>query len=75
MAGTYAGGLKTAETNKLKYGQDFYRRIGAKGGKKTGMKGFALNPKLASEAGKIGGSRSKRGKAAKQSLLKRWFTF
>ena len=33
---------------------------GSKGGKATGMKGFALNPALASRVGKIGGAKSKR---------------
>ena len=30
MAGTKAGGIKTAATNKSKYGKDFYSRIGKK---------------------------------------------
>jgi uncharacterized protein len=34
MAGTKAGGRSAAETNKRKYGADFYGRIGAMGGKK-----------------------------------------
>lgn len=33
MAGTLAGGRKAAITNKQKYGEDFYARIGAKGGR------------------------------------------
>ena len=32
MAGTRAGGLKAAATNKAKYGKKFYSRIGRKGG-------------------------------------------
>lgn len=64
MSGTKKGGFKAAETNKDRYGKDFYKKIGAKGGKKTGVKkGFAANPSLAAEAGKKGGKRSKRGKA------------
>jgi general stress protein YciG len=63
MAGTKQGGQQTRETNYKRHGKDFYKKIGAIGGKKGGMKGFALNPKLASEAGKIGGSRGKRGKS------------
>lgn len=66
MSGTIKGGVKAAETNKKRYGKDFYKKIGAVGGKKTGVKkGFAANPALAREAGKKGGRRSKRGKAAK----------
>lgn len=33
MAGTKAGGLKAAATNKAKYGEGFYARIGRMGGK------------------------------------------
>lgn len=65
MGGTKAGGLKTAATNKIIYGEDFYSRIGKKGGKVCGMKGFALNPELAKTAGAKGGKISKRGKAKK----------
>lgn len=38
MAGTVEGGKAAAKTNKKVYGDDFYARIGAKGGKlgKTG---------------------------------------
>jgi len=66
MSGTKKGGLQAAETNKKRHGKDFYKKIGAKGGLKTGVKkGFAANPALAAEAGKKGGKRSKRGKAKK----------
>ena len=63
MAGTKEGGLRAAETNKKKHGEDFYRDIGRKGGKLGTTGGFAANPELARLAGKIGGSRSRRGKA------------
>ena len=33
MAGTKAGGLKAAATNRAKYGKEFYARIGQKGGR------------------------------------------
>lgn len=68
MSGTKAGGAKTAKTIKLIYGDDFYSRIGRKGGKKTGIKkGFALmTPERRAMCGHIGGSRSKRGKACKK---------
>lgn len=65
MSGTKAGGLKAAATNKELHGEDFYARIGQKGGKVGGMKGFALNPELAKLAGAKGGKISKRGKAKK----------
>ncbi len=60
MSGTKAGGLKAAKTNKKRYGKDFYKNNGAKGGKATGLKGFALNRELARTAGKKGGAMSKR---------------
>lgn len=41
MAGTKAGGKAAAATNKQKYGEDFYGRIGAIGGTKSGSGGFA----------------------------------
>lgn len=63
MAGTKKGGLKAASTNKTRYGKEFYARIGAIGGKKTGMKGFALDRERARRAGQIGGRISRRGKS------------
>ena len=65
MAGTKEGCIKAMNTNYEKHGKDFYRNIGRKGGKKTGLKGFALNPELAKIAGRRGGLISKRGKAKK----------
>ena len=63
MAGTKAGGLKAAATNKAKYGKDFYRKAGRKGGKAGNTGGFATNPELAKIAGRKGGLISRRGKA------------
>lgn len=62
MAGTLQGGKNAATTNKRKYGEDFYRKIGAKGGKigKTG--GFFANRELARTAGAKGGRISRRTK-------------
>ena len=40
MAGTKAGGKKAAATNKFKYGDGFYKRIGSRGGKKGHTGGF-----------------------------------
>lgn len=65
MAGTKAGGLKAAETNKRKYGSDWYSRIGKKGGKNGHTGGFAANPELARLAGAKGGRISRRGPAIK----------
>lgn len=61
MPGTLYGGRKAAETNKEKYGKDFYREIGAKGGRASRKGGFAANRVLARLAGAAGGRKSKRG--------------
>ena len=63
MAGTKAGGLKAKKKNLEKYGEDYYVKLGAKGGSVSCAKGFAKNPELAKKAGKKGGTISKRGKA------------
>lgn len=60
MAGTLEGGRKAAKTNKLKYGKDFYARIGAKGGRNGHTGGFAANPALARIVGALGGKKSRR---------------
>lgn len=62
MAGTRKGGVKASQTNMEKYGRDFYRIIGARGGRNGHTGGFASNPELAKQAGAKGGSASKRGK-------------
>ena len=61
MAQTINGGKAAAETNKRLYGEDFYARIGARGGSVCKPKGFALNIALAREAGRKAGRISKRG--------------
>ena len=63
MAGTKAGGLRAAATNKAKYGDDFYQNIGRKGGQNGHTGGFAANPELAKLAGAKGGRKSRRGPA------------
>lgn len=65
MAGTKEGGKKAAATMLDKYGADYYRNMGSKGGKACVSKGFGKNPELAREAGKKGGHNSRRGKAIK----------
>lgn len=64
MAGTKAGGLKAAKTNKEKHGADFYKRIGAEGGRNGNTGGFYSNRELARIAGIKGGRISRRRKAA-----------
>ena len=65
MAGTKAGAQKAVETNKRKYGDGFYARIGQKGGRNGHTGGFAYNPELAKIAGQKGGRISRRGPAKK----------
>lgn len=65
MVGTKAGGLKAAATNRKKYGLEFYREIGRKGGRLGHTGGFAANRTLARLAGAKGGKISKRGLAKK----------
>ena len=63
MSGNAEGGKKAAETNKKRYGENWYKEIGSKGGSKKGVhKGFAVHRALASIAGAKGGRISKRGK-------------
>jgi uncharacterized protein len=64
MAGTKAGGLKAKERN-LANDPDFYKKIGAIGGRNGNRGGFASDPELARRAGKIGGLKSRRGKSKK----------
>jgi len=70
MAGTVIGGAKAAKTNIERYGEGFYQRIGAIGGKLSKSGGFAsqktsqdglTGQDRARAAGSIGGKRSKRG--------------
>lgn len=64
MAGTKAGGIKAAKTNKKLHGINFYKEIGAKGGSAcVETKGFGADRERARLAGRKGGKISKRGKA------------
>ena len=71
MVQTKSGGRKTAQTIKEKWGSDFYREIGRKGGKNGHTGGFASDvigrdgltgKERARIAGKKGGTISKRKK-------------
>ncbi|OCC19433.1 hypothetical protein AS590_25910 [Prescottella equi] len=61
MSGTKAGGLKARDRNLAK-DPDFYKKIGAIGGRLGTTGGFAADRKLARIAGAKGGRISKRGK-------------
>ena len=60
MAGTETGGRKARDTNRARYGKDYYKVIGAKGGKIGRTGGFYANRELARRAGAIGGRISTR---------------
>jgi len=64
MSDNKGGGKLAAETNRAKYGEDFYSKIGKLGGEApyTGLRGFAANRELARRAGAIGGRKSRRVK-------------
>lgn len=75
MAGTSEGGLRAAKTNYQKHGSDFYKRIGAMGGRNGHTGGFASEKvgkdgltgrQRASLVGKDGGLNSKRGPARRK---------
>lgn len=69
MAGTKEGGKKAAATVKTKYGDNWYAKIGKRGGQNGHTGGFATMDEetgeylLAKRAGAIGGRISKRGRA------------
>lgn len=67
MAGNRKGGKKAAKTNIERHGEDFYRRIGAIGGRNGHTGGFAANRELARIAGKKGGRISRRGPVKKDT--------
>ncbi len=60
MAGTRDGGRRAAQTNKQRYGMNFYEVIGAQGGRASNTGGFAQNRELAKIAGQRGGRASRR---------------
>lgn len=63
MSGNKAGSAKAVKVVKEKFGEDFFKRIGAIGGKKGRTGGFFANRELARTAGRKGGLISRRGKA------------
>lgn len=77
MSGTRAGGLKAATKNKLKHGDDFYKRIGRMGGVKGRTGGFAslkigkdglTGLERARKAGAMGGRISRRGPVNREDV-------
>ena len=71
MVQTVKGGLKAKQTLYLRYGKDFYKRIGKKGGAKSNNGGFGstkvgadglTGAQRAIKAGKKGGTISRRNR-------------
>lgn len=66
MAGSIEGARKARDTNIRKYGPDFFRNMGRTGGlAKNPNKGFGSDRERASEAGRKGGTNSRRPKSEK----------
>ena len=63
MAQTKEGAAKAMTAIRERHGDDFFKRIGAKGGRNGNTGGFAANPELARIAGAKSGKISRRGKA------------
>ena len=67
MVGTKAGAAKAVKTCMAKHGKDFYKLIGAIGGRNGHTGGFAsMSPEKRLECGRKGGRISRRGKAKKE---------
>lgn len=75
MSGTKAGGVKARNTNYERHGEDFYARIGKKGGMNGRTGGFSSNKigkdgltgrERARIAGLKGGTISRRGPAKRE---------
>lgn len=69
MAGNKVGGEKAAITNKKRYGESFYKGIGALGGVKSREGAFSRDRELARTAGRKGGLASRRTRQDKQKHL------
>jgi len=68
MAGNKAGGKKAAKKN-LEKDPDFYKKIGAIGGKQSRGGGFAYDKELARKAGSKGGKKSKRSSKNRTKII------
>lgn len=69
MSGTKAGGKKVAAKLKAKYGDDFYKRIAAKGGRASNTGGFYHDRERAIAMGKLGGRPAQVKKAAHKAAV------
>lgn len=78
MAGTTGGARAASKTNRGRYGEDFYARIGRIGGKKGTTGGFASEDigddgltgrERASLVGIIGGRKSRKNKKVETDAI------
>lgn len=60
MAGNKVGAIKARKKVIELYGEDFYAKVGRKGGQNGTTGGFAKDRELARRAGRIGGLKSNR---------------
>lgn len=67
MGNTPEGGKKASITTRKRHGEDFYKKIGRKGGLKGHTGGFYTNRELASTAGRKGGLVSVRVRREKRN--------
>lgn len=65
MAGTIEGARKAKARIIARYGEDYFKKIGHKGGSISRGGGFAADHELAARAGRIGGRISRRGPSKK----------
>lgn len=71
MANNIEGGRRAAQTNRERYGEDYYKKMGALGGSVSRGGGFTGDPQRARKAGSKGGKSGwtpERRKAASQRL-------
>lgn len=68
MPGTLEGNRKAAETIKKRYGEDYFSKIGARGGRSGNTGGFYANRELARTAGRNGGLKSRKRTKNKESI-------
>ena len=69
MSGTRAGGKRFARKMKDKYGEDYFKQIGSRGGKKSVGGGFTGDSARAIAVGKTGGWPAHLVKQAKKDKM------
>ena len=72
MSQTKEGARKAVDAIKARYGDDWYGKIGRKGGSKTGRKGFAAMPKEKVRAAGMKGGAISRPYSRKKKEKRHW---